>query len=331
MLGSRATTHELFSDVAAHFALGELRTSPQLVTRGAMGEIWRVEAGAGSWAVKCLFDWVEAPSVPTDLAFQAKAAVVGIPLPRPVTTERGDAVVEISGTRVRVYEWVTLCAAPPTRSPSLEREAGRLLALLHLLDVHTDQGVDPWYISTPPPETWQEIVERAERAAAPWASSLAGHQVLLGELRDLAPSTRARASIVCHRDFDRSNVLPTASGTLVVLDWENSGPLAPEYELASFLLSWATSGRQPDVGVVKAILEGYWRAGGSARVIDAGDFVSAISVRVNFLKVMAELALDDEENRRFAEGHLRSLLGGELRGVQAVVTRILAVTSEINP
>lgn len=37
--------------LAERFALGALRGAPGYVTRGAMGEIWRLDTARGRWAV----------------------------------------------------------------------------------------------------------------------------------------------------------------------------------------------------------------------------------------------------------------------------------------
>lgn len=56
--------------------------------------------------------WAPADPRPPDVALQAAAARAGIPLPRPVTTAAGDAVVRIEGPTARVYPSVDTGAAP---------------------------------------------------------------------------------------------------------------------------------------------------------------------------------------------------------------------------
>jgi Ser/Thr protein kinase RdoA (MazF antagonist) len=139
--------HGLALAIADRFDLGRVVSSAEFVARGAMGEIWRISTDQGRWATKLLFDWVEARAAPFDLEVQRTAAAAGVPLPRPVTDEKGAAVASLGTERVRVYEWVEI---RPHRYPidsATAVEVGRLLGLVHSMPLGTDGEVDPWYTS----------------------------------------------------------------------------------------------------------------------------------------------------------------------------------------
>ena len=144
---ARTMDHGLALAIADRFDLGRVVSSAEFVARGAMGEIWRISTDQGRWATKLLFDWVEARAAPFDLEVQRTAAAAGVPLPRPVTDEKGAAVASLGTERVRVYEWVEI---RPHRYPidsATAVEVGRLLGLVHSMPLGTDGEVDPWYTS----------------------------------------------------------------------------------------------------------------------------------------------------------------------------------------
>jgi aminoglycoside phosphotransferase (APT) family kinase protein len=156
----------------------------------------------------------------------------------------------------------------------------------------------------------------------PWAARLAAARPLIAELAALAAAPAAGAAVVCHRDFTPANVLPGPGGRLVVLDWENSGPLPPARELAAALLAWcggpgdAGDGARFGAASAAALAGGYAAAAGHRPRLDGGSFATAAAVHLNFLHVMAGQALDDPEHGRFAGLQLAGLLDGGLDGLR---------------
>lgn len=108
----------------------------------------------------------------------------------------------------------------------------------------------------------------------------------LGRIWRLAAG-RHRPAIRCHRDFNPENVALDANGRVVVVDWENSGPVAPEQELASVLAEFV-----PDPGGVRAFLNAYTAGGGPATLRDASSFAMTLAFQSNLVAWYAERALD---------------------------------------
>jgi len=285
-----------------------------------MGEIWRLETARGRWAVKWQFPWAPTEARPADLQVQAAAAAAGIPLPSPVTTPAGDAVVAIGGRHVRVYAWADLGPAiePPAR-PEVAAEAGRLLGLLHALALPAAGPLDPWYTTPPTAGAWDRLAGRASTAGVAWAGGLAGARALIDELAALIVPSPRRSPVVCHRDYSPDNVLPSGTAgdrmALIVLDWENAGAGYPERELGSAVLAWA-AGRRFDAMAARHLLAGYTASAGSLPPLDGGLFSETIVVRLNFLFAMASQALDDPAHRAFAEKHVASLLDHDLEDLR---------------
>jgi Ser/Thr protein kinase RdoA (MazF antagonist) len=302
-------------ELASRFGLGEVLGSPAYVTRGAMGEIWRLETSAGSWAVKWQFPWTPVQPRPADVGVQLAAAAAGIPLPRPVLTPDGEAVARAGDGHARVYQWADL--AQPVDLPADDQtaaEAGRLLGVLHSLALSSDEPDDPWYQTVPPAQDWAGLAGRACEAGLAWAGALAGAQELIAGLsaRALTPQ-RSRERIVCHRDFNPDNVLPARSGAgLVVLDWENAGPLDPAWELGYALFAWSAGEGQVSAAAMTALLDGYAATSGGRPALGPGMFVTAIATHLNFLQAMAEQAITERGDSDFPSAQIAGLLGHDV-------------------
>lgn len=306
--------------VAEALALGRVEAGPVFVARGAMGEVWRLDTETGAWAVKALFEWGEAPVRPGDVDVQLAALGAGIRLPRPVLTADGRAVVTVSGARYRAYEWVDL--DPPTPRPApppRAAEAGDLLGRMHKLELPADGDVDEWYRVPAPAGELEALAERAVAEGRPWAEAFSRALPAVERLRAFVPDDPGRARL-CHRDFEPTNILPSAGdGPYLALDWENAGPLAPDAELASALHLWSAG-----EGVVlrpsaQAFLDGYRSAGGDAQLDPGRSWSMTVCTGVNFLAVMAEQAMADDEHRAFAERQLHALCHGGFDEVLASI------------
>lgn len=306
---------ERWAELARRFGLGPVQSGAKFVARGAMGEVWRLETSRGAWAVKCQFPWGPAQPRPADVGVQLAAAAAGIPLPAPVLTPAGEAVTGIGSHRVRVYEWADL--ARPAEPPVTDRtaaEAGRLLGVLHSLALPATEPDDPWYAEVRPPGDWVALADRAAAAGMAWAGRLAGAQGRIAGLSARADVPRPRDQrIVCHRDFNPDNVIPASSGDhLVVLDWENAGPLDPACELGYALFAWSAGRGRISTSAATALLDGYTAGLGADPALGPGMFTAAIATHLNVLFVMAEQAMAEPGHRDYCERQLYGLLDHDL-------------------
>jgi Ser/Thr protein kinase RdoA (MazF antagonist) len=311
-------------ELAERFGLGTALGTPAHVARGAMGEVWRLDTSRGRWAVKWQFPWAPAEPSPADVGVQLAAAAAGIPLPLPVLTPAGEAVVQAGGRHARVYEWADL--GRPVEPPAGDRaaaEAGRLLGTLHRLALPPTGPDDPWYTALPAARDWAALAGRAAAASAAWAGDLA---TALEPIGRLSARLSARAAgpppagqrIVCHRDFSPANVVPADDGShLVVLDWENAGPLDPRCELGCALFAWSAGHGQVSTSAIEALLDGYAAGSGTDPGLPPGMFVTAIAATLNFLYVMAEQAVTDPGHAGFAGQQVSGLLGQDLDDLAA--------------
>ncbi len=304
-----------WDELAGRFGLGRVLGIPAYVARGAMGEIWRLETSGGCWAVKWQFPRALVQPRTADVPVQMAAAAAGIPLPRPALTPDGEAVAQVGERYARVYEWADL--GPPVEPPAAEQtaaEAGRLLGLLHGLALPCAEPDDPWYAEVPPTRDWAALADRAAAAGMGWAGQLAdaGERIAGLSARASVPRRPGRR-IVCHRDFNPDNVVPASSGGhLIVLDWENAGPLDPACELGYALFAWSAGHGRVSASAITALLDGYAAASGTDPVLGPGMFATAIAAPLNFLYVMAEQAITDPGQRDYSADQVSGLLRHDL-------------------
>ena len=279
----------------AAFELGDVLGEPALAARGAQGFIWKVQTTTGAYAVKQMQPWVDAPAVPFDVAVQQAARDAGVPLPAPVLTPDGLAVVD----RVRVYEWVDLASELP-RPVSVDRasEVGDLLGRIHRLGIPPHGETGSRFLVPPSEEQWRQVLDdaRARDVTSQWIDVVEtdiGYLLDVGRRFTITPTAPA---ITCHGDFWPGNVLPSGDDDrLIVLDWEDAGPLTADAELAGALVDW-TSSRQGDVDLdaARALLAAY---GDDATPIAESSFAMWVVTSLNFLRVLLEnLVYDFEGN-----------------------------------
>lgn len=305
-------------DVAATFALGSVVEPPTLVARGATGFIWKVTTDRGSFAVKRLQSWVTPDPMPFDVHVQHAAEGVGIPLPRPVLTPGGEAMVE----HTRVYEWVDLLPAHPTpAAPAVATEVGDLLGRLHRLALPpADPGVDRWYLDPPTVDDWRDVLRRGTDGGMPWTSWLADEIDFLDDVGRRVGTPYDGPEITCHRDFAPGNLLPSAAdGSLVVLDWENAGALPAVVELAWTVVFWCASRDRVDEDAALALVEAY----GESEPLVPSAFHGAVVTHLNFLKVNLDASLDDPSD--FADRWIDDLQPANLRQRLSGIDRLAAL------
>ena len=274
--------------IADAYGLGRPTRPPAAAARGELGRIWRLETATGTWAVKEIFNPDSEAEAQADVAFQEAALAAGVPMPRPIRRREGTVLAEVAAadrrTTIRVYSWLEL--AQPVR-PAAATDAAAILGRLHALALPDDRPMESWFTHAVTADRWEVILAETERAAAPWAPTLARlvPELVAGE--QIIAAGRHAPRITCHLDFNPENVLRDIRGQAVVVDWENSGPAAAEQELASVLAEFV-----PDPADVPSFLNAYWEAGGPATLRDASAFAMCLAFQAQLSAWYAERALD---------------------------------------
>ena len=281
--------------IAAAFGLGAARSLTGPVARGEQGQVWRLETARGHWAVKETFEPLDEREAAEAAEFQEAATRAGVPAPRIVRTRYGELLRECAGTQVRVYEWLELGRPDPLVDP---QAVGRLLAAMHLLGFEGSTPVDAWYRDPVGVMRWRELSAALTGAGGPCAEELNGLCEELIALEGLLEPPRDLAT--CHRDLWADNVLPTPSGGLCVIDWDNCGLADRSQELALVLFEFGPGDPVRTRGLHRAYLEG----GGPGRVSRREDFSMTIAQLGHIGEMAISAWLDpvtpDAERERWA-------------------------------
>lgn len=298
--------------VADHYDLGTPAGAPTYADRGELGRIWRLDTDRGSWAVKEAIHPVPEAAAAADVAFQLAVAAAGVPLPRPVRAPDGTVLLDgaaagsAAGT-LRVYAWAELVPDALVTGAEL----GAVAALVHRTGHPAAGPVSDWFAEPLGAAAWHDLDAAARAAGAWWSEPLTRWLPGLVALDDVVTPNLPERTITCHLDLNVENVRRGPDGSVVVLDWENSGPAQPERELAAMLTDLAV-----DLGTAEAIAAyaAYRAAGGPAELTGPADFATAIAVQGKLLRFYGQRALSDPdpENRERSERRLKTMLGRPL-------------------
>ena len=77
----------------------------------------------------------------------------------------------------------------------------------------------------------------------------------------------------CHRDLWADNILPTPTGEVCVIDWENCGLADPAQELPMAMIDFARGDHRRSIELYAS----YVAAGGPARISGYGSFTMVIA------------------------------------------------------
>jgi Ser/Thr protein kinase RdoA (MazF antagonist) len=255
-------------EVANAYGLGGPATLTGPVARGQLGQVWRLDSGQGSHAVKEWFATPDLAGVSRDAELVDAARALGVTTPAVRRTPDGDVAATVDGTAVRVFEWVDL--RPRTRRLD-PRELGRTLAALHRAGAPTDEAVDNWFATGFGEQRWRDLHRRVVDEGAPFAGQLGA---LVDELVAVESVVEPHESpIVCHRDLWADNVLATVDGQVCVIDFENLGPADPSQELAMVLFEFGDD----DPSRARLLHTAYREAGGPGQVTRRGHFTMLVA------------------------------------------------------
>ncbi|MDX2547106.1 phosphotransferase enzyme family protein [Streptomyces sp. WI04-05B] len=314
--------------IAETYTLGAGPWTTKPVTRGALGQIWKLSGEGSSWAIKELLFGCDEEQVQREAALRQAAESLGIASPRLLPNRHGSYVSHLppsaGGSYVKLYDWIDGTTADAS-DPDILDWFGRTTALLHQAGEGASEAPHPWYEQCPRDADWQDLHRKVHEAGLPWADAL-GRFIATSapELAQWVTPCDPDDLVTSHRDLQPQNVLVGSNGP-VLLDWDNAGPVSAERELASAVYVWAGRDRT-DLDAARRLARSYRNAGGRAAVKGPQSFSMLFATELNFIHVQAECAIDPSvtaAQREFAGGRVVA----SLRSVPdpAAVFRLAAV------
>ncbi|PWI14744.1 phosphotransferase [Streptomyces sp. Act143] len=297
--------HRAADAVADHYALGDGPWTMTPVTRGALGQIWKLAGDGSTWAVKELLFGCDEGQVRREAALRDAAAELGISAPRLLANRDGSPVTRLHGSYVKLYDWVGGDEADPA-DPELLRWCGRTLAVLHRAGQGAAETPDAWYEECPQEADWTRLSKEVRQAGVAWSDELGRFlDTRMPELARHVTPSGPDGLVRSHLDLQPQNVLVGPDGPTLI-DWDNAGAIAPERELARVLYVWA-GGNDFSATAARTITRAYADAGGPARVTGLDSFSMLFATDLNFVYVQAECAIDPKvtaEQREFASSRV---------------------------
>ena len=293
--------------VAAGFGLSAPLGELSPVARGEQGQVWRLDTGQGSYAVKESFELSSEIEAAADVSFQdAVLASSQVSMPRPIRTTSGAVLATIAGRQVRAYEWFDLL---PTDYEFDAAAIGGTIAAIHQVQHEPARPLHPWYTDPVGKSTWHDLSRRLIGARAPFADGFAAEVPMLVALEALIEPRQNLQN--CHRDLFADNILPMVQGGICVIDWENCGLEEPGQELGVVLFDFTVGTPERS----RRLHEAYVDAGGPGRLIGRGAFSMLIAQFGHFFESAAKEWLDpssSQEDREHARGRFDELFAKPL-------------------
>ncbi|MEU0999753.1 aminoglycoside phosphotransferase family protein [Streptomyces tibetensis] len=293
-MAERTRSDERAGDIAELHRLGTGPWTMAPVTRGALGQIWKLSGNGRSWAVKELLFGCDEAQVAREAALRDAAADLGIASPRLHPDRHGAHVSRLDspggGSWVKLYDWVEGAEAD-ARDPDVLDWFGRTMALLHQAGEGAVETPGDWYERCPDDADWEDVLKKVRDAGLPWSDQL--ERFVATSAPPLAywvtPSPPGDL-VTSHLDLQPQNVLIGRDGP-VLLDWDNAGPVAAEREFARALYVWS-GGNDVDIACARRLARAYREAGGRAVLTGPESFSMLFATALNYIHVQAATAVD---------------------------------------
>ncbi|CAM5648829.1 hypothetical protein STAFG_2067 [Streptomyces afghaniensis 772] len=278
--------------IAEIYSLGTGPWTMTPVTRGALGQIWKLSGQGSSWAVKELLFGCDEAQVRREAALRDSAADLGIASPRLHPNRQGAHVSRLAsgGSYVKLYDWVEGTRADAS-DPDVLDWFGRTMALLHRAGEGAVETPGDWYERCPDDADWEDVLKKVRDAGLPWADELDRFIATSApRLAHWVTPSDPDGLVTSHLDLQPQNVLVGPAGP-VLLDWDNAGPVSAEREFARALYVWSGRG-EVDIAAARRLARAYRDAGGRAEVTGPESFSMLFATDLNYIRVQAECAVD---------------------------------------
>ena len=252
------------------FALGSALEAPARVSGGFHHRMWRLDTPAGRYAVKQIAADLDLRDMATVRRLNAtetaarRFADSGIPALVSLARD-GQHLRVLDDSGYLVFPWTDSKARGESEIDATHaRTVARILARMHRADIRVPGLGRPvtWPLTT---ARVDELLARAQKHNARDAGYLLQRRndiLTVVQRQDAAGTVLAQQQVVSHGDLDHKNVLWSAVGEPLVIDWESARPLNPTYELLLEALDWSGITANFELAPFDDFLQAYIDAGG---------------------------------------------------------------------
>lgn len=293
-MAERARSDDTAGVIAESYALGTGPWTMAPVTRGALGQIWKLSGNGRSYAVKELLFGCDEAQVAREAALRDSAEDLGIASPRLHPDRHGAHVSRLDspsgGSWVKLYDWIDGDPADPG-DPDLLDWFGRIMALLHQAGQGSTEAPSGWYERCPDDAEWEDLLKAVRDAGLPWSDELDRFIATSApQLAHWVTPSEPGGVVTSHLDLQPQNVLVGRDGP-VLLDWDNAGPVSAEREFARAVFVWS-GGNDVNIASARRLARAYREAGGRAVLTGPESFSMLFATALNYIHVQAETSVD---------------------------------------
>lgn len=262
---------DAYTRLCTTLGLGAPTEKPRPVRGGMLHQSWRVNTAKGSYLFKklqraitkqdgALDRYRASERLAASLAKHGVSAVGAL-------AKKGEPVQTDAGHHWLVFPWVEGEAiAPRDVAKTHTYRIGRELYAIHA-SAQALEGLGVVEEPFVPEATWTGLTRTAASSGAPWTTDLATTRGAMREVNaqaETAARSWTRPAVASHRELAPGNVLWTAAGEPVLIDWEAAGWIHPEFEVVRAAFEWSEDGHGVlDHARFTALLKGYREAGGT--------------------------------------------------------------------
>jgi len=296
--------------LAATFGLGGVIDKASPVSFTPMGRCWSITTDQGRWLAVTVYPWITAAQAEVGARLRDAAVAAGVSAPTRVRSPEGRLIETVQGQNWRVHEWIEVGPSPVAPTPTaVARRIGEIFGTLHLLAIPSDAPVNPYVTMRRPEAEWAELLGRARAAGKPWAEQLAATLPTIFDLHTIKADFDGAEFILCNQVLNPEQVRLSHNDHLVVTEWDFTGSLTPEYELAWALTHWTL---RPSINptAIAAFRDGYIHAAGHWPDLTLSSFATAVTGWLNWTynTICESISPTDPDHANFADRESTDLL-----------------------
>ncbi|TCC33288.1 hypothetical protein E0H75_42495 [Kribbella capetownensis] len=247
----------LADELATAFGLGRTTGPATPVSFTPMGRSWALTTDRGRWLAVTVYPFITPEQAEIGARLRDAAVKAGVTAPVAVRSPQGQLIERVRDESWRVHEWIEVGPSPVTPvSTAVARQVGTTFATLHALAIPSEAPISPYLTWRQSDAEWRRLLHRAQAAGKPWADQLEARLPSVFGLYTIDADVTGPGFILCNSNLQPSTVRQGRNDELVVTEWDFTGSLTPEFEVASSLTQWAM---RPSVNrrSIAAFREGY--------------------------------------------------------------------------
>lgn len=248
--------------------------TPSVVLERVLGgfhhKMWRLETDCGLYAVKQLGPDTDATDPSTVDHYNATESVAeafmqcGISVIHALR-RNGDYLQIVAGAGYLVYPWTDAVAIDPKNlSQRHAQKIAALMAKMHRADIQVSVLKDS-PLASHAEDKILLLVDRAIACHARDYKYLEDHLpalLAIAARQEEASQILMRHRVICHGDLDQKNVLWSATGEPIFIDWESARRLNATHETVSVALEWSGITSAFEFALFEKFIAAYRVAGG---------------------------------------------------------------------